>query len=99
MCIRDRLETSPDAILVVDSNAKIVQFNRRFADMWAVPSALLDARDARLTLAHLSGQVKDREDFLARVRHLYAHPEEEGRDEIETLDGRVIERHSGAPRT
>jgi len=94
-----QLETSLDAILVVDATSRIISFNQRFVDMWAVPPALQEAREDPRTLAHVSGQVKDQASFLARVNHLYAHPEEEGRDEIETIDGRVIERHSGALKT
>jgi signal transduction histidine kinase len=34
------------------------------------------------------------EQFLARVEHLYAHPDEIGRDEIELKDGRFLDRYS-----
>jgi diguanylate cyclase (GGDEF)-like protein len=40
--------------------------------------------------------MKDPDGFRARVEYLYDHPEEESRDEIETVDGRFIDRHSGA---
>src|SRR5450631_724968 len=42
--------------------------------------------------------MKDPDAFLARVRYLYAHPEEAGQEELETSDGRFIDRHTGALR-
>jgi diguanylate cyclase (GGDEF)-like protein len=94
--LKTQLETSPDAILVVDVNGQITSFNRRFLEMWQIPEALIAAKDDAATLAYVADQVKNPSVFVDRVNHLYAHPEEEGRDEIETLDGRFIERHSGA---
>src|SRR4029079_65500 len=37
--------------------------------------------------------------FVARVKYLYEHPDDQGRDELETVDGRFIERHTGVLRT
>jgi diguanylate cyclase (GGDEF)-like protein/PAS domain S-box-containing protein len=93
-----QLETSPDAILVVDAAGSIISFNRRFVDMWSVPAKLVaDKADAAM-LAYVTGHMKDRAGFVERVKYLYAHPEEEGREEIETSDGRIIDRYSGALR-
>ena len=35
-------ETSPDGILVVDEDGKMISFNQRFVDMWGVPEQVLD---------------------------------------------------------
>jgi diguanylate cyclase (GGDEF)-like protein/PAS domain S-box-containing protein len=93
-----QMETSPDGILVVDETAHIVTFNRRFADMWAIPFVCVGGDDAR-PLSTVTAMMKDGEAFLARVRHLYEHPEEAGSDELETKDGRFIERHTAGMRT
>ena len=42
------------------------------------------------------GLTKDPERFLAKVQHLYLHPNETSRDEIEFRNGMVLERYSGA---
>lgn len=94
-----QMETSPDGILVVDANARIISFNRRFADMWGVSLDLLEAKDDAPVLAAVTSAMKDPQAFVARVKYLYQHPEEGGRDELETRDGRFIDRHTGVLRT
>ena len=93
------METSPDGILVVDTNLRIISFNRRFADMWRIPLDVLQARDDAPVLDAVTSAVLDPQAFAARVQHLYEHPEEEGHDELETKDGRFIDRHTGVLRT
>jgi len=87
-------ETSPDAILLVDQNAEIVSYNKRFMQMWGIPEKLVEARTDEPVLQTVIAQVENPDAFLARVRYLYEHPEEESQEEIRTKDGRIIERHS-----
>ena len=94
-----QMETSPDGILVVDANARIISFNRRFADMWGISLDLLEAKDDAPVLAAVMSSMKDPHAFVARVKYLYEHPEEGGRDELETTDGRFFDRHTGVLRT
>jgi diguanylate cyclase (GGDEF)-like protein/PAS domain S-box-containing protein len=89
-----QVECSRDGILVVDRQAKIIQTNRRFAEIWQIPPEIGDAPDDRPQLAFVAGRTRDPEAFVARVKHLYAHPTEFSRDEIETVDGRVLDRDS-----
>ncbi len=88
------LETSPDGILVVDAANRIISFNRRFADMWNVSLDLIAKGDDAPVLDAVTSAAKDPEKFLARVRYLYEHTDETGHDEVETRDGRFIDRHS-----
>jgi len=88
-------ETSPDGMLVVDNAATILFWNRRFGEMWGVPSALLETLDDRLVLEHCSRIVENSAAFLERVRFLYDHPAESSREEIVLKDGRTFERYSG----
>jgi diguanylate cyclase (GGDEF)-like protein/PAS domain S-box-containing protein len=88
------METSPDAIVVVDDHAKIIKFNRHFTTMWRLPAEMTAAGDHAPVLAAAVAQMRDPEGFMARTRHFYAHPEEAGRDEMETLDGRFMDRHT-----
>jgi diguanylate cyclase (GGDEF)-like protein/PAS domain S-box-containing protein len=87
-------ETSPDGILVVDKDARIIAYNRRFGALWGVPQEVLDSGDDAAPLAAVTASMKDPAAFLARVQHLYAHPEETGHDELETKDGRFFDRHT-----
>ena len=88
------IENSPDAILVVDQGGRITTFNRHFVDMWRIPQPLISERDDKPVLKIVAAAMKDEAQFLARVAALYADPEQGGHDELETKDGRVIERHS-----
>jgi diguanylate cyclase (GGDEF)-like protein/PAS domain S-box-containing protein len=87
-------ETSPDGILVVDKDARIIAYNQRFGAMWGVSKDVLDSGDDAAPLAAVTAAMKAPAAFLARVQYLYAHPEETGRDELETKDGRFFERHT-----
>jgi diguanylate cyclase (GGDEF)-like protein/PAS domain S-box-containing protein len=88
------IENSPDAILIVDQNAKITAFNAHFAEMWKIAPALIAAGDDAPVLKLVASRMKNEDEFVARVRALYAQPHIGGDDELETRDGRTIERHS-----
>ncbi len=87
-------ETSIDGILVVDSEGKSISFNKNFGRMWNIPQQILDTRDDEKMLQYVLSQLKDPEQFLERVKYLYAHKNEKSRDEIQFRDGRVFDRYS-----
>ena len=87
-------ETSIDGILAVDNQGKSILFNTRFGVMWNIPREVLDTRDDDRILHHVLGQVSDPDEFLAKVRRLYAHRDERSRDEIPLEDGRTLDRYS-----
>ena len=88
------IEGSPDAILIVDQDTQVTGFNRHFIDLWQVPPELVEARLDGPILEVVASRVRNEEAFLIRVRFLYANPRIEGHDELETKDGRFIDRHS-----
>jgi len=90
------IENSPDAILIVDAHDRIIEFNRNFIELWDIPAELVQAGDDEPVLATVASRVKNRDEFLARVRYLYDHPEVQSYEELEAADGRIIDRHSGS---
>jgi len=96
------IDASPDGILVVDENAKIVSHNRKFVEIWKIPSDRLRGfepgtaigADDNPILTHNLSQVKDEKAFLARVKMLYDNLHLKDHCEIELKDGRTLERHS-----
>jgi PAS domain S-box-containing protein len=87
-------EASITGILVVDDAGRILDANRRFAEMWGISDAVLaTGSDERALEAVLAASV-DSEKFMDRVRHLYRHRDEKSREEIALRDGRTFDRYS-----
>ena len=94
--LQTTIETSPDGIIAVDKNARIITFNRRFCAMWGVPIDVLEAGDEAPVLAAVTASMKDPEAFRAGVDDLRAHREETKQEVLETNDGRIIERDTAS---
>lgn len=93
--LESQLEGSPDGILIADDKGKIVLFNRRFVELWGISSDVLDTNDTGELLRHVLGQLKKPEIFFDKVRERYTkRKDEEGGEEIEFKDGRIVERYS-----
>lgn len=92
--IQATLESTTDGILTIDSAGRIQSYNRRFAEMWHLPEAVLATHDDDLALSHALPQLQDPEAFLAQVRELYARPLAESFDTLLLKDGRTFERFS-----
>jgi len=89
-------ETSIDGILVVDPAGHVLQYNRRFTEIFNFPESLLNRRDTRLLLGKIAPLVQHQPEFIARIEYLNAHQAENARDEILLSDGRCIDRYTAA---
>jgi two-component system cell cycle sensor histidine kinase/response regulator CckA len=78
----------------VNQDGRIVRFNERFARMWEIPAEVLHARDDARALDFVLSQLAEPEQFLSKVKKLYATPEAESFDTLRFRDGRVFERYS-----
>lgn len=92
--ILSTLEATADGLLVVDQEGKMIRFNRKFAKMWRIPQWILDTKDNTQALAFVTTQLKDSEQFLTKIKEVYAHPLAESFDLLEFKDGRVFEQLS-----
>ena len=93
-----QLDSSIDGILVVDTQGKQLLQNQRMIKMWKIPAAIVAAKDETAQLAFATHRTKNPKQFIERVHHLYAHPDEVSHDEIELIDGTVLDRYSSPVR-
>jgi len=89
-----QVNSTIDAILVVDGNGQVLLHNQKFIEMFQVPPGLRVTRDDRRLLQHVLTLILDPESFLAKVKRLYHRSRETSRDEIVLKDGRVLDRYS-----
>ena len=75
-------EASIDGILVVDTNGKIISSNRRFVEMWGIPSDIMQSGSDERALQSVTDKLADPEAFIGKVKHLYAAPDEKSQDEV-----------------
>jgi len=92
--IKATLESTADGILVVDNEGRIVQYNKRFAEMWNIPHEIFDSKEDGAALQYVRDQLKYPEQFLSKVKELYSDPAAITNDVIEFADGRFFERYS-----
>jgi PAS domain S-box-containing protein len=88
------IDATADAILVVDANGRMVNFNRRFVDLWGIPDAVVESRDDSEALASVLDKLDDPASFVRKVMSVYAQPSAPSHDVLELKDGRLIERDS-----
>lgn len=83
-----------DGILVVNDKGQKILQNRRIPEIFKVPQDISERNDDESLLEHILPRVKDPDRFLDKVQQLYAHKDQTSRDEIDLLDGTVLERYS-----
>jgi PAS domain S-box-containing protein len=89
-----QLNSTLDGILVIDPDGKKILQNQRAVEIWKIPEEYAHERDHRRRFEWITSQIRNKEPFLEKVRHLYANPDLVDRDELELIDGRIIDRYS-----
>lgn len=92
--LRATLESSTDGILVVDQNKRIVNYNRKFVEMWKIPQRIMLQREESSIVAFMLEQVEDLKNFQETLETTYGQPEVESFDILGLRDGRIVERYS-----
>jgi two-component system, sensor histidine kinase and response regulator len=87
-------EASIDGILVVDGSGRVLSYNQRFVAIWGIPKEALATRADEVLLESVLDRLAAPEEFLARVRDLYARPRETSHEEVSLKDGRTLDRYS-----
>jgi len=92
--LQTTLDSSNDAILVVDLNGQWVLHNQRFVELWQIPADIIAGKNDNTALNFVLDQLEQADVFLAKVLALYATPEASSFDVLKLLNGKVIERYS-----
>jgi K+-sensing histidine kinase KdpD len=92
-------EASDDGILLVSPEGRMLSFNRRFVDLWSLPPDVVASRSDAQALSAIESKLAEPQEFFDRVAELYANPDEESREEVDLIDGRILERYSAPVRS
>jgi len=88
------LDSTADGILVVNRQGEIVSANHKFQEMWCIPEDIITSGDDERALSFVLDQLAAPQNFLQKVRELYAQPAAESFDILHFKNGRVFERYS-----
>ena len=92
------LDCSPDGILVVGKDGKKLLQNRRLAEIWGIPQEIADQPDDARQLAFVRSRLRNPEPFMQKVVELYENTEQTSQDEIELINGMILDRYSSPVR-
>ena len=88
------LEATADGILVTDLDGRMSACNRRFAEIWGLPTELLQRDDDVAVQAWLARGVTDPADYARRLQALDDTPKATSSDRLTLKTGQVVERVS-----
>ena len=86
------LEATADGILVTDARGRMSACNRRFAEIWGLPTELLQRDDDAAVQAWLARSVSDRAAYASRMSALRETPQAVATDRLELHTGQILER-------
>ena len=92
--LKAQYETTPDGILVVSPEGKLLSYNRRFFDTWKIPDEILKNYDFTKMIDFALPQIKNSIGYSEKIEYLTSQPFEKSYDLIEINDGRIIEQYS-----
>jgi diguanylate cyclase (GGDEF)-like protein len=86
------LEATADGILVTDLDGGLRAFNRRMAELWALPMPMLEAHDPKAVRSWMSDRVDDPSSYEERLEAVHRSPDLPSTDRLELITGQIIER-------
>ncbi|MGZ4108335.1 MAG: PAS domain S-box protein, partial [Actinomycetota bacterium] len=94
LLLEEQAEASDEGILVMDTEGRMVSWNRRFLETMRITEEEVRSVTRSELLDRLRDRLEDADEAFARIRSSWERLEDEVRDEFRFLDGRVVERLS-----
>jgi signal transduction histidine kinase len=89
-----QVNSCADGILIADIHGRKLLQNQKLVDLFNIPREIADDADDERQLGWVIEAIKNGEQFIEKVTHLYSHPFETSCNEIELKNGTVLEWHS-----
>ena len=88
------IDSSIDGILVVDNFGQKVLQNRRTIELWEIPKEVVNDPSGKAQVDHVMYMTKNPQQFVDEIDYLMEHPNETTVDELELINGTILERYS-----
>ncbi|HSZ52866.1 MAG TPA: diguanylate cyclase, partial [Caulobacteraceae bacterium] len=88
--MKTQMEASEDGILIVSRDSQLFSYNERFVQMYGFPAEILNGGDIDALVDHIVSRAQSPEDLLEVISRFADNPGEDGQDETELVDGRII---------
>jgi signal transduction histidine kinase len=83
-----------DGFLVVDPFGQKILQTQRTIELWKIPQEVVDDPSGVKQVSHVMHMTVNPQQFVAEINNLKEHPNEMSRDELELIDGTVLDRYS-----
>jgi len=93
-----QLDSSTDGIFVVDVKGKRLYRNKRALELFGFPEHVAGDSDDLLQRNFVASVIKSPADALEKLDNMNSQPDEVSRDEVELIDGKILERCSSPVR-
>jgi len=83
-----------DGFLVVDPFGQKVLQNQQTIELWKIPQEVVDDLSGLKQVNHVMHMTVNPQQFISEINYLREHPNDKSRDELELIDGTVLDRYS-----
>lgn len=83
-----------DGFLVVNPYGQKVLQNQRTIELWKIPQDVVDDPSGMKQVGHVMYMTVNPQQFISEIDYLRDHPNDKSRDELELIDGTVLDRYS-----
>jgi len=94
MLLEAQLNSTIDGILIVDQDNQRILINRRMIELFKVPVDIIEDKNDSKLLEYVTSLTKNPGRFLEKIVYLNDNPDKVSSDEIEFVNGMVIDRYS-----